>query len=79
MATGTKPPKKRKGKGAPPAISIPTKNNLKTVQDDEYVPLNFRVPSTFKKDIKLYALMSNVTMTYILKRGFDLYKKDNPI
>lgn len=78
MADTGKKPGKKQTKGTPPtAASAPTvTNNTDKAAKGELVPLNFAVPAEFKKDFKLFATMSDITMVDLLKKSFEFYKEN---
>lgn len=77
MATAPKPPARKAGKGEPPAAGVPsgaTGHPTEQPDSNDKTPMFFRVPSTFQKDFKMAAVMTDKTMTQVLEEAFELYK-----
>jgi hypothetical protein len=53
--------------------SVARKSKRKQSSDAE--TLNFKVPVTFKKEFKGYAVSQGVTMVELLREGFELTKR----
>lgn len=70
MAIQTPPPPRTSKKGEPPA-PVETRGNLKKPEPTKIVPLNFRVPSEFKKDFKVAAAMNGITQSELLQQAFE--------
>lgn len=50
--------------------------NLDAPAAEELVPLNFRVPASFRKDYKITTASSDGTdMVDVLRESFELYKR----
>lgn len=56
----------------PKAIIEPLPNKERPSDDTE--TLNFRVTAAFKREFKGYAVSQGMTMTELLKEGFELSK-----
>jgi len=41
----------------------------------EITPLNFKVPASFRKEYKLYAVTKGMTMTELLQLSFSHFKR----
>lgn len=74
MAIQTPPPSKTSRKGEPPALAD-TRENLKKPELAKIVPLNFRVPSEFKRDFKVAAAMNNITQSELLQQAFEEWRR----
>jgi HicB family len=71
------PPKKPKStKGAPPP-TVSTAGNLDKPEPVALVPLNFRVPSEFRKEFKIYAAQQGVPMNELVQKAFVALKDKN--
>jgi hypothetical protein len=84
MGKGTKgtalniapPPTKPKGtKGSP--VHIEPSANLSKKGAAEGVLINFRVSPEFRREFKAEAVDKDISMTELLYRAYDLYKKAN--
>lgn len=62
-----------RGKGEPPPPST-VAGNLDKPESEALVPLNFKVPATFRKDFKLSAAANDINMVELLFKAFALYK-----
>jgi hypothetical protein len=74
MAKITKPARKRKG---PPPAEDTTSTNLKKSSDNAIVPMNFKVPSEFRKTMKQYAAELGVSMTDLMITAVEEYKRNH--
>ena len=68
------PVKKRKGKGQAPQMEE-TKNNLTKYASNDKVQINFQVSPELKKEIQMYALENDMSLTAVLIEGFEKLKK----
>ena len=59
----------------PSVISIPNLNK----QGGELTPMNFRVPETFHREFKLYAVQHGISMVDLLQQSFALFRKQRGI
>lgn len=71
MAKITKPARKRKG--PPPAEEI-TSTNLTKASDQDIVPMNFKVPAEFRKNMKQYAAELGISMTDLMIKAVEEYR-----
>jgi len=67
------PPPKKKSKEAPP-VQEEAMNNLNTSDPEQMVPLNFRVPASFRKEFKQTALDHDLTSVGLLYKLYEDYK-----
>ena len=51
--------------------------NIEVRQQEELKPLNFKVPASFKKEYKQFALDNALSLVDILKLSFKKYKELN--
>ncbi len=65
VATGTK--------GSPDAL-LPSRNLNKEPSAD-HVPLNFKVPAEFRRDLKMEAADRGMTMTSLLLEMYEYWKQ----
>lgn len=72
---GTPPPST---KGAPPALNEVSVSNLTKLEAASDVPLNFKVPPEFRRDMKGYATEKDLSMKEVLIKAFNDFKKNNP-
>lgn len=49
-------------------------NNTSKPGDSDLVPLNFKVESQFKRDLKSFAAGHDMSMVNVLKEAFELYR-----
>lgn len=72
-----KKPNKKKSLGTPPTPEESSVNsdNLAKPEPDQLVPMNFKVPSEFRKQYRILAGTHDVSMTDILKESFELYRR----
>lgn len=68
-----RPAAARPTKGAPPAMTS-TVGNLDKPEPLALKPLNFKVPATFHKEFKSYAVAQGVTMVDLLHDAFAALK-----
>jgi hypothetical protein len=71
-------PKKSNPKGSAPSMGSTTAtmgNNTTKPEAGELVALNFKVSPEFRADLKMFAAMHSMSMTEILKEGFEIIKK----
>ncbi len=68
------PPAPRKG--APPKEAEPVFANLEKNDPNTLKPLNFKVPADFHREFKTYAAARSISMVDLLRRGFELVKKE---
>lgn len=71
MAKITKPARKRKG---PPPSDETTSTNLTKASDNDIVPMNFKVPAEFRKNMKQYAAELGISMTDLMITAVEEYK-----
>lgn len=75
----SKPPKTRRKKTDrlpdPPKSQEKTSKNLSKRSSSETDKFTFVTDVEFKKEYKIFAAEHNMTMTEVLKRSFELYKK----
>ena len=64
----------RKRKGPPPP-ETQASTNLSKVSDASIVPMNFKVPSEFRKTMKQYAAELGISMTDLMMRAVEEYKE----
>jgi len=50
--------------------------NLEKSDPNALKPLNFKVPADFHREFKTYAAARSISMVDLLRRGFDLVKKE---
>ena len=62
-----------RGKGEPPAADG-TLGNLDKPESEALVPLNFKVPPTFRRDFKITAAQRGVDMVEQLYKAYALLK-----
>ena len=67
------PPKQRGTKGTPEAL-VPS-TNLDKKSPQESVPLNFRVPAEFRRDLKLEAAEKEISQLELLYRMREFWKQ----
>ena len=63
----------RKGEPPPPGNTM---GNLDTPEAEELVPLNFKVPSSFRREYKIFAAQIDMDMVEVLIESFALFKRD---
>ncbi len=63
-----------RGKGAPPEPEA-ILGNLNIDEPGSAVPLNFKVPSSFKREFKTYAAQQGKSMSRVLIEAFALYRE----
>ena len=68
------PPPIKSKKGAPPPMEN-TVGNLKKAEPNRESPLNFKVPSEFHQEFKIYAATHGFSMKELLEEGFKLVKE----
>lgn len=76
MAIDIPPPApslRRSAKGEPPA-SVASRNNLAKPEPNATVPLNFKVPASFRRDFKHMAADYGVTQSELLQRLFAAFR-----
>jgi len=49
-------------------------NNTSKAGNSELVPLNFKVPAEFKRDLKSFSAGHDMSMVDVLKEAFELYR-----
>ncbi len=75
MATNIAPPPgKINAKGEPPTKEE-TKKNLLKPDMGKIVPLNFRVPASFKRDFKVAAANYGITQSELLQIAFKTWQE----
>jgi hypothetical protein len=70
------PPPKKKGKEAPP-VQEEVLDNLSKTDPEKMVPLNFRVPASFRKAFKQCALDNDTSAVGLLYKLFEEYRNEN--
>jgi hypothetical protein len=79
-----------KATSAPIPVSIPPEESApapklaavapvavaQSVPEENLVPLNFRVPATFKRKFKTYAASHDMFLTDLLKLSFEAYERE---
>ena len=71
----TKAPSRRKAEKAnvqPAVIALP---NLGKQAAADLTPMNFRVPETFHREFKLYAVQHGMSMVDQLQKSFAVFRK----
>jgi hypothetical protein len=66
-------PPKRSKKGPPPPIEQ-TVRNLEKPEPTSLKPLNFKVPASFHREFKSYAVQHGMSMLELLREGFEAVK-----
>lgn len=69
---------KPKGKGTPPTsaeTSPSMANNTTKANAGELVPMNFKVDSEFRKDVRTFAAIHEMSMVDVIKEAFELLKQ----
>jgi len=61
-------------RAAPPAPSSTPANPAKA-KGEELVPLNFRIPATFRRAFKTYAAEHDMKLNELLRHCFDAYRQ----
>jgi hypothetical protein len=74
MAEVPTPPRKSNSKGTPP-LEIEASANLKKSNEEDLLPLTFKVSKSFKKEFRGIAFEEEISMTELLKKSFQLYKE----
>ena len=72
-----KSPSRRKAIKAdvqPSVISLPTLEKGGSV---ELTPMNFRVPETFHREFKVYAVQHGMSMVDLLQKSFAVFRKQH--
>lgn len=64
-----------RGKGAPPDTDS-TLDNLDKPERSALVPLNFKVPSAFRREFKIYAAEHELDMVQIFYEAFSALKRE---
>lgn len=72
MTTTPSRRKTEKASSQSSAISIP---DLDTQRPAALTPMNFRVPETFHREFKLYAVQHGISMVDLLQKSFRLMKE----
>lgn len=67
-------PPKRSKKGPPPLIEQ-TIGNLEKPEPYSLKPLNFKVPASFHREFKSYAVQRGISMLDLLREGFEAVKE----
>jgi len=62
----------KRNKGAVPTIEEAS-NNLGETQEP-IKPMSFKVPESFNKDFKQFALDNDISLTELFKKSFAFYK-----
>jgi hypothetical protein len=68
------PPPKQSRKGAPPSMAK-TAGNLNKSESSSLQTLNLRVPSEFKRELKVYAAQHERSMTDLLIEAFGVLRE----
>lgn len=65
------------GRGAAPepAAAPPPAQPPVTAADAGGMPLNFRVPDSFRREFKVYAAQHGLKLNELLRRSFDAYRR----
>lgn len=71
MANISPPPRSKKG--SPPPIER-TVGNLEKPEPTSLKPLNFKVPASFHREFKSYAVQHDMSMLDLLREGFEAVK-----
>ena len=71
MAKATRPAKSAKRESSQPVIALAS---LDKIGSAELTPMNFRVPETFHREFKLYAVQHGMSMVDLLQESFRLLK-----
>jgi hypothetical protein len=72
MAQITPPPRSKKGLPPPAERTI---GNLDKPEPTGLKPLNFKVPASFHREFKSYAVQHGMTMLDLLREGFEAVKE----
>lgn len=80
MATKiSKPPKTAKRKtdklGEPPSIKKKVSQNLQKNDSTQLVQFSFATDPEFKREYRMFAAEHDMSMTEVLKKSFEHYKK----
>lgn len=65
--------KKKRSKGAVPTMEEASNNLGKTTESIK--PMSFKVPESFNKEFKQFALDNDISLTTLFKTSFYHYKK----
>lgn len=68
---------KPKGKGTPPTVTTTPAmaNNTTKPSTSELIPMNFKVEAEFKKDVRTFAAIHEMSMVDVIKEAFELLKQ----
>ena len=77
MAEIAKPQKKKNKKSNPPAANDSAPDNLAKANPEETTYFNMLMPKGLKKEIKLFAMEHDTSMTDILIKSFHFFKANN--
>lgn len=75
MATNISPPPGRKNTKGEPPTKEETQKNLSKPDMGKIVPLNFRVPASFKRDFKVAAANYGITQSELLQKVFEAWQE----
>lgn len=71
MPKATRPTKPLKPDSTEPVIALASLDKPRSV---ELTPMNFRVPETFHREFKLYAVQHGMSMVDLLQESFRILK-----
>jgi hypothetical protein len=60
-----------------PALSGPGGQAPEAEADRGSMPLNFRVPDSFRREFKVYAAKHGLKLNELLRRSFEAYRRSN--
>jgi hypothetical protein len=62
---------------ATPAADMPPRGSATEVRQgrEELVPLNFRLPASFRREFKTYAARHDMKLNELLRHCFEAYKR----
>jgi len=67
-------PKQEAGTKGTPPTKVQTLDNLSRAEAGDLKPLNFKVPAEFHREFKTHAATHDLSMTQLLREGFELVK-----
>jgi hypothetical protein len=66
---------KRVGKGTPPPAAVPTRNNLSKPATGQKVPLQVKISSELRREVRAYAAEHEVELSALFENMWQHYRQ----
>jgi hypothetical protein len=68
---------KKPGKGTPPSAEVPTRNNLSKPASGQKVPLQVKITSELRREVRAYAAEQEVELSSLFEDMWRHYRRSH--